>query len=318
MRAPTAAASPARSAVRRTAVVVTALLAGVAVTTAPAGAAGRVPDPLNVSASSAAGVVTGAPACPSGPLTDGRLLTGSASLNPGVFSSLPSQLGVSLPFRVGAPQAALPGDDARVALSNARGTLTLALEAGTCSSPTLSYNGTTVTGSGTWTVIPDSTTANAYRGATGTGSFTVTADATPGTGKLWSLDLTGPVSLLQPQVAVTHRAYWGGLGNYLSRTLSVEYRIRNTGSGDAFNVKLLDAPPTGPGITRLGPVPQTVGSIRSGATASVVVRYRVCGIAVVGCRFTADTQTSLTDALDGNPHTETVPVTVQVPIAPLP
>ncbi|WP_129593289.1 hypothetical protein [Streptomyces sp. C] len=318
MTAPTAAATPARSAVRRTAAVVMALLAGAAVATAPAGAAGRVPDPLNVSASSAAGVVTSAPACSPGPLTDGRLLTGSASLNPGVFSSLASQLGVSLPFRVGATQAALPEDDARVALSNARGTLTLALKSGTCSSPTLSYDGTTVTGSGTWTVVPDSAPANAYRGASGTGSFGVAADVTTGSGKPWSLSLTGSVSLLQPQVAVTRRAYWGGLGNYLSRTLSVEYRIRNTGPGDAFNVKLLDAPPTSPGITRLGPVPQTVGSIRSGATASVVVRYRVCGIAVVGCRFTADTQTSLTDALDGNLHTETVPVTVQVPLTPLP
>ncbi|MEU9718775.1 hypothetical protein [Streptomyces sp. NPDC047976] len=318
MRAPTAAASSARSAVRRTAVVVIALLAGVAVVTAPAGAAGRAPDPLNVSGASANGVVTGAPACPAGPLTDGRLLGGNATLAPGVFSSLDSLLSVSLPFRVGGTQAALSGPDAQVALANARGALTLALSAGDCASPGLSYGGTTVTGGGTWTVVPDSTPTNAYRGAGGSGSFTITADVAPGTGKSWSLNLTGNVNLLQPQLAVTHRAYWGGLGNYLSRTLSVEYRIRNTGSGDAFNVKLLDALPAGSGITRLGPVPQTVGSIRSGATASVVVRYRVCGIAVVGCRFTANTQTSLTDALDGNLHTEAVPVTVQVPVTPLP
>lgn len=63
-------------------------------------------------------------------------------------------------------------------------------------------------------------------------------------------------------------------------------------------------------------MPQTVGPIPAGGSAPVVVRYRVCAIAVVGCRFTASTQTFLTDALDGYGHTEMVPVTVQVPITP--
>lgn len=316
MRAPTAAASPARSAVRRTAVVVIALLAGLAVAAAPAGAAGPVP--VTVNGSGADGVVTSSAGCPAGPLTDGRTLGGSDALAAGVFSSLPTQLAFGLPFRVGGAQAALPPDGTQVTLTNARGSVTVRLDGGGCDAPGLSYNGTVASGIGTWQVVPNSTPTNAYRGAVGSGSFSVNADVTPGSGKSWGLDLLGSVEPLQPQVAVTHRAYWGGLGNYLTRTLSVEYRIRNTGSGDAFNVKLLDALPTGSGITRLGPVPQTVGSIRSGATASVVVRYRVCGIAVVGCRFTADTQTSLTDALDGNPHTDTVPVTVQVPVTPLP
>lgn len=65
-------------------------------------------------------------------------------------------------------------------------------------------------------------------------------------------------------------------------------------------------------------MPQTVGPIPAGGSAPVVVRYRVCAIAVVGCRFTASTQTFLTDALDGYGHTEVVPVTVQVPITPFP
>lgn len=318
MRAPTAAASPARSAARRAAVVLIALLAGAAVAAAPAGAAGRGPDPVNVSASGTNGVVTSSPGCPAGPLTDGRTLGGSDTLAAGVFSSLPTQLTLNLPFRVGGTQSALPPDGTQVTLTNARGSMTVRLDGGGCDAPALSYNGTVASGIGTWEVVPNATATNAYRGASGSGFFSVNADVTPGTGKPWGLDLQGSVSLLQPQVAVTHRAYWGGLGNYLSRTLSVEYRIRNTGPGDAFNVKLLDALPTGSGITRLGPVPQTVGAIRSGATASAVVRYRVCGIAVVGCRFTANTQTSMTDALDGNPHTETVPVAVQVPVTPFP
>lgn len=308
----------ARSAVRRAVVVLIALLAWLVPVAAPAGAAGRVPDPLSVSGSSGAGVVTSSPGCPSGPLTDTRQLTGSTPLTAGVFSSLASQLSVNLPFRVGATAAALPNGEGQVALSNARGTLTLALTSGDCNTPTLTSNGTTVSGSGTWSVVPDTAPANAYRGASGSGSFTLTAGVTPGTGRAWSLSLTGNVTVLQPQLAVTQRAFWGGIGNYFARTLSVEYRIRNTGPGDAFGVKLVDALPTSSGVTRLGPVPQTVGAIPAGGSAPVVVRYRVCSIAVLGCRFTANTQTFLTDALDGNGHTQTVPVTVQVPISPIP
>ncbi|WP_329395147.1 hypothetical protein [Streptomyces melanogenes] len=313
-----------RPAARRVAVVLIGLLVWLAPTAAPAGAVGReavavrAPDAVNVSGSSAAGVVTSSSGCPSGPLDTTRRLTGGTALSPGVFSSLASQLSVDLPFRVGGTQAALPGGEGRVALTNARGTLTLALTAGDCTTPTLSYDGTKVSGSGTWTVVPDATPANAYRGATGGGSFTVTSDVTPGTGKLWTMNLTGNVTLLQPQVAVTQRAFWGGIGNYFTRTLSVEYRIRNTGPGDAFGVKLVDALPTGSGITRLGPVPQTVGAIPAGGSAPVVVRYRVCPVTVIGCRFTANTQTFLTDALDANGHTQTVPVVVGVPITPFP
>ncbi|MFI1100768.1 hypothetical protein [Streptomyces melanogenes] len=304
-----------RSAARRAAVVLIGLQVWLASAAAPAGALGRAPDSVSVSGSSAAGVVTSAAGCPSGPLDTTRHLTGDTALNPGVFSSLASQLSVDLPFRVGGTQAALPGGEARVALSNARGTLSLALTSGDCTTPTMSYNGTTVSGSGTWTVVPDTAPANAYRGATGSGSFTVTSDVTPGTGRLWTLNLTGNVTLLQPQVAVTQRAFWGGIGNYFSRTLSVEYRIRNTGPGDAFGVRLIDALPTDSRITRIGPVPQTLGAIPAGGSARAVVRYRVCAIS---CRFTATTQTFLTDALDANGHTETVPVAVGVPITPFP
>lgn len=316
MRGTTAARTG--SPVRRAAVVLIALMAALAPMTAPAGAEVRAPDPLNVSGSGTAGVVTSGPGCPSGPLTATRQVTGGTPLNPGVFSSPASLLSVSLPFRVGATGAALPDGEGRVTLANTRGSLTLALTAGSCDGPVLSYDGTRVTGSGSWTVAPDADTANAYRGASGTGSFTLTSDVATGTGRQWSLNLTGNVSLLQPQVAVTRRAYWGGVGNFLSRTLSVEFRIRNSGTGDAFGVTLVDALPTGSGITRLGPVPQTVGAIPAGGSAAVVVRYRVCGIGVVGCHFTAATQTFLTDALDANAHTETVPVAVQVPVTPVP
>lgn len=68
----------------------------------------------SVNGSSAAGVVTSAAGCPSGPLTSTSRLTGSIPLNPGVFSSLASQLSVNLPFRVGAVSAALLGSESRL------------------------------------------------------------------------------------------------------------------------------------------------------------------------------------------------------------
>ncbi|MFD9334874.1 hypothetical protein ACFWBF_10775 [Streptomyces sp. NPDC060028] len=316
MRRPTA--SIPRSAARRAAVVLTALLAGLVVMAPPAGAESLAPHPLNVNASSANGVVTSGPGCSSGPLTDTRRLTGSSALSAGVFSALPSQLGIDLPFRVGGTQAVLESTDARVTLTNARGTLTLALQSGSCAAPGLSYSGTSVTGSGTWTVVPDATTTNAYRGATGSGTFAIPAAAVSvGTGKAWQLALSGSITVLQPQLAVTHRAYWGGPLNYLSRTLGVEYRIRNTGPGDAFGVVLTDALPAGSGVTRIGPVPQAVGALAAGAEKQVVVRYRVCGLLVLNCRFTADVQVLRTDALDDG-GTESFPRTVQVPLLPVP
>ncbi|MER5763079.1 hypothetical protein [Streptomyces sp. NPDC002082] len=316
MRRPTAPIP--RSAVRRAAVVLIALLAGLVVMAPPAGAQGLAPYPLNVIVGSASGAVTSGPGCSSGPLTETRRLTGSTSLSAGFFSGLPSQLGIDLPFRVGGTQAALDAADARVTLTNARGTLTLALQSGSCAAPGLSYNGTAVFGSGTWTVVPDATTTNAYRGAMGSGTFSIpAANVTVGTGKPWQLALSGSVTVLQPQLAVTHRTFWGGPFNYLSRTLSVEYRIRNNGPGDAFGVVLNDAATSSPGVTRIGPVPQAVGSVPAGSERSVVVRYRVCGIASIGCRFTADVQLTVADALDsGGPAS--FQRTVQVPITPVP
>ncbi|MEV6951931.1 hypothetical protein [Streptomyces sp. NPDC051183] len=316
MRRPTAPMP--RSAVRRAAVVLIALLAGLVVMAPPAGAQGLAPYPLNVLVGSANGAVASSPGCTSGPLTETRRLTGSAGLSAGVFSALPSQLGIDLPFRVGGTQAALDSADARVTLTNARGTLTLALQSGSCAAPGLSYNGTAVFGTGTWTVVPDATTTNAYRGATGSGTFSIlAANVTVGTGKPWQLSLSGSITVLQPQLAVTHRAFWGGPFNYLSRNLAVEYRIRNTGPGDAFGVVLTDALPTGSGVTRIGPVPQAVGAVPAGTEKRVVVRYRVCGIAVINCRFTADVQVLRTDALDVG-GTESFPRTVQVPLTPVP
>lgn len=315
MRRPTALAP--RSLFRRTVVVVIALVAGLALGAAPAPAAGLAPQPLNVSVSAANGTVTALAAdCTSGPLTATRRITGSQSVPAGVFSSLPGQLAFDLPVSVGATQAALRGTDGRVTLTNARGTLTLALSSGSCAAPSLSYDGVKVSGPGTWTVVADTTPGNSYRGATGSGTFGIVGtDVTVGGGRLWKLNLMGSVDVLQPTLAVTHRAFWGGPFNYLSRTLSVEYRIRNTGPGDAFDVVLNDAATSSPGVTRLGPVPQAVGALPAGSERGVVVRYRVCSIAAIGCRFTSDIQLTVADALDaGGPVS--FQRTVQVPITP--
>ncbi|WP_330295619.1 hypothetical protein [Streptomyces sp. NBC_00503] len=307
-----------RSAVRRVAVVVMALLAGLVLGAAPATAAGLAPQPLGISVSNTdANVTSTGSDCTSGPLTETRRVTGSQSVPAGAFSSLPSQLAFDLPVLLGSTQAALRGSDGRVTLTNARGSLTLALSSGSCASPSMTSNGTNVSGTGTWTVVADTAAGNSYRQATGSGTFSITAGITVGGGRAWTLQLLGTADVLQPTLAVTHRAFWGGPFNYLSRTLSVEYRIRNTGPGDAFGVVLTDAPPTAPGITRIGTVPQTVGAVPAGTEKAVVVRYRVCGIAAIGCRFTADVQLHVADALDAG-GTVSVQRTVQVPVSPVP
>ncbi|MFE4261338.1 hypothetical protein [Streptomyces sp. NPDC056883] len=316
MRRPTAL--DPRSPIRRVAVVVIALVAGLALAAGPAPAAGLAPTPLSISASNANGTVASlAPDCTSGPLTETRRITGSQAVPAGLFSSLPSQLAFDLPVNLSAAQAALRGNDGRVTLTNARGTLTLALSAGSCAAPTLAHAGPAISGAGTWTVVADSTPGNSYRQTTGSGTFNLNMDLSVGTGRPWALNLLGSADPLQPTIALTHRAFWGGPFAYLSRTLSVEYRIRNTGPGDAFGVVLNDAATSSPGVTRIGPVPQAVGSVPAGSERSVVVRYRVCGIASIGCRFTADVQLTVADALDaGGPAS--FQRTVQVPISPVP
>ncbi|MDD9382131.1 hypothetical protein M8Z33_36920 [Streptomyces sp. ZAF1911] len=317
MRRPTAL--DPRSPIRRLAVVVTALVAGLALAAGPAPAAVLAPTPLNISVSNADGTVTSlAPDCTSGPLTETRRITGSQSVSAGLFSSLPGRLAFDLPVNLGATQASLRGNDGRVTLTNTRGTLTLALSSGSCAMPTLAHSGSAISGVGTWTVVSDTTPGNSYRQSAGSGTFNLVAvESSVGTGRLWTLNLLGSADPLQPTIAVTHRAFWGGPFAYLSRTLSVEYRIRNTGPGDAFGVVLNDAATSSPGVTRIGPVPQAVGSVPAGSERSVVVRYRVCGIASIGCRFTADVQLTVADALDsGGPAS--FQRTVQVPVTPVP
>ncbi|MGW6710339.1 hypothetical protein ACWGDE_36360 [Streptomyces sp. NPDC054956] len=317
MRRPTAL--DPRSPIRRVAVVLIVLLAGLALGAGPAPAAALAPTPLVLTASHVNGNVTSLAAdCTSGPLTETRRITGSQSVPAGQFSSLPGRLAFDLPVSIGGAHAALRGNDGRVTLTNARGTLTLALSSGSCATPTLSYDGFTIGGTGTWTVLSDSTPGNSYRQATGSGTFRILdAGISIGAGQPWTLQLSGSVNPLQPAVTVTHRAFWGSPFNYLSRTLGVEYRIRNTGPGDAFGVVLDDADTSSAGVTRIGPVPQAVGAVPAGSERSVVVRYRVCGIAVIGCRFTADVRLAVADALDaGGPAS--FPRTVQVPVLPVP
>ncbi|MFE2311544.1 hypothetical protein [Streptomyces sp. NPDC059411] len=77
-----------------------------------------------------------------------------------------------------------------------------------------------------------------------------------------------------------------------------------------------DRQPT-PAVPRLGPGPLSVGAVPAGTEKGVVVRYRVCGIAVIGCRFTANVQLHVADALDAG-GAVSVQRTVQVPVSPVP
>ncbi|GIG60079.1 hypothetical protein Lfu02_44510 [Longispora fulva] len=298
------------------------LLAGQGMLASPAAALAA--HPLSINTSAANGTVVGTSMdCPSGTLDLTRHFTAGASLASGAFSSLTGQESVDLQVLTGTTQAALRGTDSRVTLTNARGSVVLALSAGSCASPTLMLSGDTVKGNGTWTVVTDNTATNAYRGATGAGTFALNADLGAGAANPWTLALSGFITVEQPDVTVSTRARWGNLGlDYTSRILTVEYRIANAGPGDAFGVKLLDAAPTPASVVELGPLPQTLGTVRAGRTATALVRYRLplgsppCAVLVLGCRFTTAPQVAVADALDDG-GTQSSQVQVVAPLLPV-
>ena len=313
--------------IRRAGVVLISIVVGLGVLALPAKSLPPGPHPIAISASGTNGSVTATSAdgsCPSG--TEIRRLIDSTSLSPGSFSALGSQLEVDLRVATSPGSglvASLYGTESRVTLRNERGGLAIALTSGSCDQPTLNSDGVNVAGSGTWSVVPDQDPSSAYRNASGSGTFTLTAALDPGSDRPWALTLSGAVTVLQPNLVVSARAFWGNFGlDYLSRVVSVRYTVANSGPGDAFAVRLVDAPTATAGVVALGPVPQTLGDIPAGRSAAAVVRYRLrlnsppCKLLVLGCRFTTTGQVASTDALDDGGDA-IHPFTVVVPPGPI-
>ncbi len=250
------------------------------------------------------------------------------------------------------PNAFLQGQESHASLVTERGTVKLRLQSGTCDSPTLSFDGTTASGAGTWSV---DTSSGAYRQATGNGAFTVAAGVAPGADNPFQLQLDGGLQILQPGLQVCVRdAYWGLLGvDYLLRRLTVIYQISNPGPGDAFGAQFVDATST---TAHRMPVTATqvprrkLGDLMASGPAScpqrsedplqalvspppatpppaqselVRVRYQLplsdppCSLVVLECAFDAAVQVDMPDAFD-RPEVKQQTVTVRVPNFPPP
>lgn len=206
------------------------------------------------------------------------------------------------------PNAFLLGNESTASLLNSRGTLRMRLQTGGgCDDGSrMNFNGITAStagGGNTWAV--DSGTG-AYTGATGTGTFGLTADVAPGADNPFNLTLNGTINVPQPslQVALV-RTFWGNLGvDYLTRRVSVVYRITNAGTGWGYAARLVNTVPQTGGVTAMGPVPQSLGDLAPGEAIEVTVRYQLgvlpppCQLIVLGCTFNSRIDVSWTDALD--------------------
>jgi hypothetical protein len=308
----------------------------IGVTGAPVGGSPS-PYSLNESASGANGVgsiVDPGLSCAQGGQGNYRDYLLSTTVPGGVLSSLPGNLranlnvqhdGVEPPVGAITDDAFLLGNTSHATFSNQRGTMQLELSSGTCASPTLPFDGTTVSGSGTWVVDPTSSgNSGSYRQATGSGTFTLSAGIAPGAANPWSLGLTGSVNVLQPSLAVSVvNTFWGNLGlDYAARDVSVTYQITNNGPGDSYGDTLVSTAPASAGATPLGPTPQTLGDLAAGASTDVTVRYNLgllapCTLVILACTFSSTLTATMPDALDV-PTTQTATASVTAPDYPPP
>lgn len=200
------------------------------------------------------------------------------------------------------PAAFLAGTDSRATFADDRGTLQLALASGSCTDPTLAFDGTTVDGGGTWTVHHGT---GGYEDATGAGTFAVTAEVGTTGDEPLHLELDGPVEVQRPSLsAEVVTTYWGGLGaDYLTRRPSVVWRIVNAGPGAAYGASLTDAFSDTAGARALGPKSAPLGDLEPGQDAFVTVRYELgllnpCALVVLGCDFEAGIEVAMPDVLD--------------------
>jgi len=221
--------------------------------------------------------------------------------------------------------AFLQGGESHLSILNQRGSVKVRLHSGTCTAPTLAFNGSNASSApdgGTWEV---DTGSGAYRDITGSGTFTLTnAEVNPGADNALNLTLKGPFTVPDPSLKLeVANSYWGGLGtDYLTRRVTVQYRITNTGPGDAFGASLVSTASPTSGVTPLGPTPQQLFDLPAGASQIVQVRYQLAGISppcrvILACVFQTSATVSLPDAFDV-PHTFAATVTTTAPTLPPP
>ena len=252
-------------------------------------------------------------------------------------TSSPSRSPVSRRQLAG-PSAFLLGEESHASLINKRGTIKVRLKSGDCTNPSLAFDGTKASGTGTWSM---GATAGAYREATGSGGFTLTdANVAPGADNPGRLALTGAINIHKPSLKVeVVGTYWGFMGlDYALRRVTVIYKITNTGPGDAFGVMLKTATTPTKGATALGPVPQKLGDLLAGESETARIRYSLtvlqaqaivgtttvinaslepCQLVIFNCKFRSVLGVEMPDALD-RPTTYTGTVDATAPALPPP
>lgn len=284
--------------------------------------------------------------CTAGGDADYWHFSSEAPLPPGVItgpqSTLPGDVrlaaDVHSPFhaiRVAPEPIPGPADDSafllpgasRVALSNNRGTVKLALESGTCdrAGQTLDFDGLTArTGNrpGAWKIV---SSTGSYRQAKGSGNFDLEASVSPGADNPWALTLRGAVAVIQPKLDVkVVETFWGRDGvDYAKRQVGVVYEVTNVGAGDSFNVFLTKASSPTPGAslvaiiingdnilidgnTPVGQFPRALGDLAAGKKERVILKWQLplpagnppCGLVILGCQIDTKLTFSLPDALD--------------------
>jgi hypothetical protein len=218
--------------------------------------------------------------------------------------------------------AFLQGSESHASILNQRGSVKVRLVSGTCAAPSLAFDGSNASGSGTWLV--DSGTG-AYRDITGSGTFTLAnAEVNPGADNALDLTLDGPFTIPDPSLQLeVVKTYWGGLGtDYLSRRVTVQYRITNAGPGDAFGATLKSTGSPTSGVSPLGPTPQPLFDLPAGASQIVEVRYQLgligpCALVLLGCHFQTSATVDLPDGFDVS-HVLTATVATTAPTLPPP
>jgi hypothetical protein len=260
----------------------------------------------------------------------------TGSVPAGRFSSLPADLRLHLNLHSEADSliptptysnAFLLGEQSEVWLSNPRGAVRLVMKAGsgTCADKPLGFDGTTVTGVGSWRVVSGS---GSYRNTTGFGDFSLSADVAPGGDNPYSLQLEGDIAVVKPSItAQAIGASWGNLRlNYLSRVVTVAYRVTNTGPGDSYGPRVTGVTALTPGVTPQLAPGQTLqlGDLPAGQSATFAISYRLgtgsppCTAVVVDCTFTSRLTFEVPDALDQPlSPAPTATLTTTAPLLPL-
>src|SRR3546814_21079097 len=98
-------------------------------------------------------------------------------------------------------------------------------------------------------------------------------------------------------------SYWGSLGtDYLSRRVTVVYRVSNEGAGDAFGAEVESITSSTAGVTPIGGTHLPLGDLPAGDSEVVALRFQLgllgpCQLVILNCAFSTQTDVSWTDAL---------------------